>query len=104
MRPCACQERCLHEAILVVLVTASPAFPHKNHFVERLMERHPEITTIVQNINGKKTTMVLGNRNKTLYGKGYIEDILLGMHFHNNSCCCIAIVQTIVYTNSRKGG
>ena len=56
--PCACQERCLHEAILVVLVTASPAFPHKNHFVERLMERHPEITTIVQNINGKKTTMV----------------------------------------------
>ncbi|MDE6992785.1 MAG: 23S rRNA (uracil(1939)-C(5))-methyltransferase RlmD [Lachnospiraceae bacterium] len=67
--------------IMVVLVTASPEFPHKNHFVERLMERHPEITTIVQNINGKETTMVLGERNKTLYGRGYIEDVLLGLHF-----------------------
>lgn len=67
--------------IMVVLVTASPEFPHKNHFVEKLRELHPEITTIVQNINGKQTTMVLGERNKTLYGQGYIEDVLLGLRF-----------------------
>lgn len=67
--------------IMVVLVTASPEFPHKNHFVDRLRELHPEITTIVQNINEKKTTMVLGERNQVLYGQGYIEDVLLGLRF-----------------------
>lgn len=67
--------------LMVVLVTASPEFPHKTHFVEKLRERHPEITTIVQNINDRETTMVLGDRNKTLYGPGYIEDVLLGLRF-----------------------
>ncbi|MDE6620179.1 MAG: 23S rRNA (uracil(1939)-C(5))-methyltransferase RlmD [Lachnospiraceae bacterium] len=67
--------------IMVVLVTAQPEFPHKNQFVEKLKAHHPEITTIVQNINGKQTTMVLGDRNKTLYGPGYIEDVLLGLRF-----------------------
>lgn len=54
--------------IMVVLVTAAAEFPHKNHFVAELRRRHPEITTIVQNINDKQTTMVLGDREKTLYG------------------------------------
>ncbi len=67
--------------IMVVLVIASPEFPHKNHFVESLRQCHPEITTIVQNINEKQTTMVLGERNKILYGQGYIEDVLLGLRF-----------------------
>ncbi|MDE7272009.1 MAG: 23S rRNA (uracil(1939)-C(5))-methyltransferase RlmD [Lachnospiraceae bacterium] len=67
--------------IMVVLVTAQPEFPHKNQFVAKLRERHPEITTIVQNINEKQTTMVLGDKSKTLYGQGYIEDVLLGLHF-----------------------
>ncbi len=67
--------------ILVVLVTASPVFPSKNNFVKALRKLHPEITTIVQNVNGRGTSMVLGNQEKTLYGKGYIEDILCGYTF-----------------------
>ncbi len=67
--------------IMVVLVTASPEFPHKNNFVEKLLEIHPEITTIVQNVNMKQTTMVLGERNRPLYGPGYIEDVLCGLRF-----------------------
>ena len=62
--------------ILVVLVT-----PSKNNFVKALRKLHPEITTIVQNVNGRGTSMVLGNQEKTLYGKGYIEDILCGYTF-----------------------
>lgn len=42
---------------------------------------HPEITTIVQNINDKKTSMVLGEREQVMFGKGYIEDSLCGMTF-----------------------
>lgn len=67
--------------ILVVLVTASPIFPSKNNFVKALRKLHPEITTIVQNVNGRGTSMVLGNQEKTLYGKGYIEDTLCGYTF-----------------------
>ncbi len=67
--------------IMVVLVTAALEFPHKNNFVAELRRRHPEITTIVQNINDNQTTMVLGDREKTLFGQGYIEDVLLGLRF-----------------------
>ena len=67
--------------ILVVLVTASPVFPSKNNFVKALRRLHPEITTIVQNVNGRGTSMVLGNQEKVLYGKGYIEDTLCGCTF-----------------------
>jgi len=67
--------------IMVVLVTASPIFPSRNNFVRALREKHPEITTIVQNINSRGTSMVLGDREHVLYGKGYIEDILCGCRF-----------------------
>lgn len=67
--------------IMVVLVTAVPIFPGKNHFVERLISLHPEITTVVQSINGKFTGMVLGDTQKILYGSGSIEDVLCGKRF-----------------------
>ena len=71
--------------IMVVLVTASPVFPSKNNFIKALREKHPEITTIVQNINGRGTSMVLGYREQVLYGKGYITDQLCGCTFRISS-------------------
>lgn len=67
--------------IMVVLVTGSPVFPSRNNFVKALLKEHPEITTIIHNINDRQTSMVLGEREKTMYGKGYIEDILCGKKF-----------------------
>lgn len=67
--------------IMVVLVLASHIFPSKNNFIKALLKVHPEITTIVMNVNNKKTSMVLGEREQVLYGKGYIEDSLCGMVF-----------------------
>lgn len=67
--------------IMVVLVVRSPIFPSKNNFVKALRAVHPEITTIVLNVNERKTNMVLGERNITIYGKGYIEDTLCGCTF-----------------------
>ena len=66
---------------MVVLVTASPVFPSKNHFVKALLKKHPEITTVVQNINDRRTSMVLGDQEKVLWGKGFITDELLGCRF-----------------------
>ena len=67
--------------VMVVLVTGSPVFPSRNNFVKALRKEHPEITTIIHNINDKRTSMVLGEREKVMYGKGYIEDILCGKKF-----------------------
>lgn len=67
--------------VMVVLVLSSPILPSKNNFVKALRKEHPEITTVVLNVNDKKTSMVLGERDVVLYGKGYIEDILCGCTF-----------------------
>ena len=67
--------------VLAVLVAASPVFPSKNNFVKALRTAHPEITSVVLNVNDRKTSMVLGERNIVLYGKGYIEDRLCGKTF-----------------------
>ena len=67
--------------IMVVLVLSSPILPGKNNFVKALREKHPEITTILLNVNDEQTSMVLGEREIVLYGKGYIEDILCGHTF-----------------------
>ena len=71
--------------IMVVLVTASPVFPSKNNFVKALFKEHPDITTIIQNINGRGTSMVLGEKEHTLYGPGYIEDVLCSCTFRISS-------------------
>ncbi len=67
--------------ILVTLVLTSPILPSKNNFVKALLKKHPDITTVVLNVNDKRTTMVLGERNIVLYGKGFIEDTLCGKVF-----------------------
>ena len=71
--------------IMVVLVLGSPVMPSKNNFVKALRKLHPEITTVVLNVNDKRTSMVLVDRETTIYGKGYIEDVLCGLRFRISS-------------------
>lgn len=71
--------------IMVVLVLGSPILPSKNNFVRELCKLHPEITTIVLNVNNKRTSMVLGDKEQVLYGKGYIEDRMCGRIFRISS-------------------
>lgn len=67
--------------VMVVLVLGSPVMPSKNNFVKALRAKHPEITTIVVNVNNRKTSMVLGEKEQVIYGRGYITDTLCGMKF-----------------------
>ncbi len=71
--------------VMVILVTASPILPGSRNFVEALRKKCPEITTIIQSINTQRTSMVLGQREKLLYGRGYIEDVLCGLRFRISS-------------------
>ena len=69
------------DEIMVVLVVASPIFPSKNNFVKALRKKFPQISAVVLNVNDKKTSMVLGERDIVLYGKGFIRDRLCGCTF-----------------------
>ncbi|WP_173472976.1 23S rRNA (uracil(1939)-C(5))-methyltransferase RlmD [Eubacterium ruminantium] len=66
---------------MVILVVADPVFPSKNNFVKALVKKHPEISTVVLNINKKHTSMVLGDRDIVIYGKGKIKDTLCDTTF-----------------------
>jgi len=67
--------------IMVILVCANTFFPSKSNFSKELHRLHPEITTIVLNVNDKKTSMVLGDKNYPMYGPGFILDKLCGLTF-----------------------
>ena len=70
---------------MVVLVAVSAVFKSKNAFLEKLISLHPEIKTVVLNVNAAFTPVVLGREEKILYGPGYIEDTLSGLRFRISS-------------------
>ena len=70
------------EELMVVLVTTELNFKGQRNFVDALVKKHPEITTIVENVNSRHTNVILGNKEKVLYGKGYIKDSILDLTFN----------------------
>ncbi len=70
-----------YEELMVVLVTTQMNFPGQRNFINELVARHPEITTIVENVNSRHTNVILGNQEKILYGPGHIKDDILGLTF-----------------------
>ena len=67
--------------IMVVIVIGSKYFRQKTAFVKELTKRHPEISTVLVNINRRHDSMILGDDTRKVTGKGYISDILLGKKF-----------------------
>ena len=70
-----------YDELMVVLVVSTLNFPGQRNFVDALIKKHPEITTIVENVNHRHTNVILGNQEKVLYGKGYIKDNILDLTF-----------------------
>lgn len=71
--------------ILVTIVTNSEIFPGRSEFVKRLVNKCPYITTIIQNINKRKTSIILGDDEKLLYGKGFISESICNIDFKISS-------------------
>lgn len=71
--------------VLVILVTPSNVFPGRGNLVKDLLKAHPYITSIVHNVNPKDTSFVLGDQERVLHGKGFIEDVLLNKRFQISS-------------------
>ena len=71
--------------VMVTLVKRDEAFPGARNFVRELKARHPEITTVVQNVNTRQTNVIMGETERTLYGPGFILDTLCGLSFRISS-------------------
>ncbi len=67
--------------VMVVLVMNNELFPGRNNFVKDLVKECPEITTIVLNVNKRKTDVILGEKDIVLYGSGFIIDKLCDLSF-----------------------
>jgi len=71
--------------VMVVLVVSDRVFPGKGQFIKALTKRHPEIKTVIQNVNKRQTSVVLGDEEHILYGSGIIKDQLMGLTFNISS-------------------
>ena len=67
--------------LMLVFVTTELQFPGGNKLVKDLTSNNLGITTIVQNINPRNTPIVLGDKNKVLYGSGFIYENLCEYKF-----------------------
>ena len=71
--------------MLVTIVTNGDMFPARSEFVKRLRNKCPFVTTIIQNYNSRKTSIILGDQERVLFGSGYIIDELCGIKFKISS-------------------
>ncbi|MEQ6217568.1 23S rRNA (uracil(1939)-C(5))-methyltransferase RlmD [Levilactobacillus brevis] len=69
-----------HE-MMIVLISRTQKIPSKAQLVDQIHQALPEVTSIVLNVNAKKTNVIMGNVTRVLYGKPTIEDTLMGLTF-----------------------
>ena len=69
------------DEVLVCFVIGSEVFPGINNILKEL-KKQPNIKSVYLNYNNRKTSAVLGNKFKLLYGKKTITDTLLGLKYN----------------------
>ncbi|MGE7920740.1 23S rRNA (uracil(1939)-C(5))-methyltransferase RlmD [Viridibacillus sp. NPDC093762] len=67
--------------VMVVLVTKKRIFPQAEAAVELIKQLVPNVTSIMQNINGEKTNVIFGNDTLKLWGNDTIEDTIGDVRF-----------------------
>ncbi len=67
--------------IMAVLVTNGESFPKKKEIVSLLTSNFPQVKTVVQNINSKKTNVITGPESKVLFGSGRMTDYIGDLSF-----------------------
>ena len=66
---------------MIVLVTRTKDFPNKEKIVQTILEEIPEVDSLVQNINSKKTNVIFGDETITLAKSPVIYDYIGDIKF-----------------------
>ena len=85
LRHCLIRVGKVSKEVMVTLIVKDDKFKNKNNFSKELTKLCPEITTLILNINPRKTNVILGEKEIVLYGKGYIYDFLMNIKFKISS-------------------
>ena len=65
----------------IVLITATKDLPKKEQIVDEIKKRLPEVKSLMQNINGEKTSLIFGKETINLGGNDYIQETLGDLSF-----------------------
>lgn len=67
--------------LMIVLVTNGQDLPQRKKIVEDIRKALPEIKSIVQNVNSKRTNVIFGEETRVLWGAEYIYDFIGDIKF-----------------------
>ncbi|WP_078429201.1 23S rRNA (uracil(1939)-C(5))-methyltransferase RlmD [Alkalihalobacterium alkalinitrilicum] len=67
--------------IQLVLITTQQDIPKKDLLIDEIKRRLPEVTSILQNVNGKKTSLIFGEETIHLAGEEVIQETLGDVSF-----------------------
>lgn len=67
--------------VQVVFITNSSKLPQKNALIREINQRMPQVVSIMQNVQSKKTSVIIGDETLHLWGKEAIEERLQELTF-----------------------
>lgn len=62
--------------VMVVIVTKEEKLPYCKEFIDIMIKNIKGLKSVIQNINPKKTNVILGSKNITLWGESTISDYI----------------------------
>lgn len=80
---------------MVCFVTAQDVFPGLKNLAREIVEKLPFVKTVIQNINPRQTNVILGEKERVVYGTGKIKDRIFDLDFLISS-------KSFYQTNSRQ--
>ncbi|MGP4079803.1 23S rRNA (uracil(1939)-C(5))-methyltransferase RlmD [Pseudalkalibacillus sp. R45] len=93
------------EKVQVVLITTQHDIPKKDVLIKEMKKRLPEVTSILQNINGQKTSVIFGDETIHLEGDHTIQETLGDLSFELSARAFFQLnpVQTVkLYNEARR--
>lgn len=90
--------------VQVVIVTATKILPKKEKIITEITQQLPNVTSIVQNINTEKTSVIFGNETIVLAGNETITEKLGSFSFDLSARAFFQLnpVQTVTLYNEAK--
>lgn len=62
--------------VMCIIVINGKEIPNELTLANNIIDRFPMVKTVVKNINTKNTNVIMGDKNETIVGRGYITDVL----------------------------
>ncbi len=67
---------------MIVLVTNGDKLPHSDQLIAKLKNKIPKLKSVIQNVNTRKTNLVMGPNSKVIFGEDKIVDFIGDLRFY----------------------